>query len=70
MFNKGDVVTYAASGVCRVSGSIENKVKGVKKKYIVLHPVYEPNSTIYVPEENEELVGRIKNILSKIQLEI
>lgn len=65
MFIKGDVVTYAAAGVCKVAGTMENKVKGEMKKYIVLNPVYESNSTIYVPTDNEELMGRIKNIMSK-----
>ena len=65
MFSKGDVVTYAASGVCRIAGTMENKVKGEVKKYIILHPVHEINSTIYVPTDNEELMGRIKNIMTK-----
>lgn len=65
MYNIGDVVTYAASGVCRVSGYTENKVKGKIKKYVVLTPVYDTNSTIYVPQDNEVLMDRIKNVISK-----
>ena len=69
MYSIGDVVTYAASGVCRVSGYTENKVKGVVKKYVVLTPFYESNSTIYVPQDNEVLMGRIKNVLTKEEID-
>ena len=47
MFEIGDLVTYAASGVCKISGTMENKVKGKKVNYLVLTPVYESSSKIY-----------------------
>ena len=65
MFEIGDLVTYAASGVCKISGTMENKVKGKKVKYLVLTPVYESSSKIYVPMDNEELLSRIGSIMSK-----
>lgn len=65
MFKISDVVTYAASGVCRIAGETENKVKGEVRRYLVLNPVYDKGSTIYVPMANQELLGRIKHILSK-----
>lgn len=65
MFEKGDIVSYAAAGVCTVEGTMENKVKGVNKRYLVLKPFYESNSAIYVPTDNETLIGRIRGVMSK-----
>ena len=49
MLKKGDVISYAATGVCKVEGECEQTVKGQKKRYIVLKPVHQSNSTLYVP---------------------
>ena len=65
MFLKDELVTYSASGVCTVNGTMENRVKGVKKQYLVLKPVFDANSLIYVPLDNEQLVGRIKRVMSR-----
>ena len=49
MLKKGDVISYGATGVCKVEGECEQTVKGQKKRYIVLKPVHQANSTLYVP---------------------
>lgn len=64
MFTKGDVVSYGTTGVCKIEGECENKVKGELKKYLVLKPVYQKNSTVYVPLDNEELTSRLKRLLT------
>ena len=48
MLKKGDVISYGTTGVCKVEGECEQTVKGQKKRYIVLKPVHQINSTLYV----------------------
>ena len=64
MFKQGDVVSYGATGVCRISGECIQKVKGENRRYLTLKPVYSPNSTVYVPIDNEVLLGKVKNLMT------
>lgn len=64
MFKIGDTVTYGTTGVCRIDSEIERTVKGEKKSYLVLKPVFQDNATVYVPVDNETLMSRIKRILT------
>jgi len=64
MYNNGDIVSYGTTGVCRVIGECVQNVKGENKNYIVLKPVYQENSTVYVPVENETLTERIKSLMT------
>ena len=64
MFKQGDVVSYGATGVCRISGECIQKVKGENRRYLTLKPVYSSNSTVYVPIGNEVLLGKVKNLMT------
>lgn len=64
MFKQGDIVSYGTTGVCKIDGEMENKVKGEIKKYLVLKPVYQENSKVFVPMDNEELKDRMKPLLT------
>ena len=64
MFSIGDTVTYGINGVCRIESETTRKVKGENKKYLVLKPVFQDNATVYVPLDNEGLVGRMKKTLT------
>ena len=64
MFKQGDVVSYGATGVCRISGECIQKVKGENRRYLTLKPVYSPNSTVYVPLDNEELLGKVNSLMT------
>ncbi|WP_294408964.1 CarD family transcriptional regulator [uncultured Ruminococcus sp.] len=69
MFEIGSVVSYGSTGVCKVSGEMQQKVKGEMKKYLVLKPVYKNNSTVYVPVDNENLMSKLKPVLTKADAE-
>lgn len=69
MLKKGDVISYAATGVCKVEGECEQTVKGQKKRYIVLKPVHQSNSTLYVPLDNDELKAKFKPLLTGDEIE-
>lgn len=64
MLKKGDVISYGTTGVCKVEGECEQTVKGQKKRYIVLKPVHQINSTLYVPVDNDELKTKFKPLLT------
>ena len=64
MLKKGDVISYGTTGVCKVEGECEQTVKGQKKRYIVLKPVHQINSTLYVPVDNDELRTKFKPLLT------
>ena len=65
MFKENDMVVYGIQGVCRVQGLVDRRVGENMISYYALTPVGAPTSTIYVPEENARLTGRIKPVLSR-----
>ena len=69
MLKKGDVISYGTTGVCKVEGECEQTVKGQKKRYIVLKPVHQANSTLYVPLDNDELKTKFKPLLTVEEIE-
>ena len=69
MLKKGDVISYGTTGVCKVEGECEQTVKGQKKRYIVLKPVHQVNSTLYVPVDNDELKTKFKPLLTGDEIE-
>lgn len=69
MLKKGDIISYGTTGVCKVEGECEQTVKGQKKRYIVLKPVHQINSTLYVPVDNDELKTKFKPLLTGDEIE-
>lgn len=65
MFSIGETVMYKSEGACTIAETVEKEFAGQKTEYYVLHPVFKPSATIYVPLDNELLVSRMKPILSK-----
>ena len=55
--------------MCKVEGECEQTVKGQKKRYIVLKPVHQINSTLYVPVDNDELKTKFKPLLTGDEIE-
>ena len=69
MFEIGETVSYGTTGVCVIDSEIEKNVKGVNRKYLVLKPVFQNNATVYVPEDNETLLSRIRKVLTAGEVE-
>ena len=63
MVQCGEMVLYGTD-VCRVEGRERLKVGAVREDYYILKPVYRPSATIYVPAGNEQLVSRMRRVLS------
>lgn len=65
MFSVGDVFIYGSNGVCRITDIKEEKFGSEIKTYYILSPFFDKRETIYVPTDNEMLVSRLKEILSR-----
>lgn len=64
MFNVGDTVLYGSDGVCRIAEICQKEISGFVAEYYLLRPIYRENSSIFVPLKNENLLSKMKHILS------
>lgn len=65
MFTQGETVIYGTNGVCRIDGVTQMDITGEKKDYYVLKPVFNGRSTLFVPTDNEKLVGRMRPLITE-----
>lgn len=65
MFTQGETVIYGTNGVCRIDGVTQMDITGEKKDYYVLKPVFNGRSTLFVPIDNEKLVGRMRPLITE-----
>ena len=65
----GDRVIYRAEGICEITDiRVEAFAGGEKSEYYILSPQNDPNSTVYVPVNNERLTSMIRHILSESEI--
>ncbi len=64
MYSTGDTVVYGTQGVCRIEGTQTKRIRGEYVEYLVLRPVYDQNSTVFVPKKNEKLMTKMRDVLS------
>lgn len=65
MFKVDDYIVYGGNGVCKVLSIGVPTINGAnnKREYYRLQPIYENNSIIYIPVDNDKVVMR--NLMSK-----
>ena len=68
MFQINDVIIYGTQGVCRIEGTEDRIVSGVKKAYYVLKPVGDAGSTIFAPKDNEIVQKKMRRLLTKEEI--
>lgn len=68
MFQVNDVIIYGTQGVCKIVGTEEKVVGGKKKAYFVLKPVSDHGATIFVPTDNELVLGKMRRLLTKEEI--
>ncbi len=64
MFQVNDTILYGTDGVCTISEITHMTIKGKTLEYYVLKPAQGSQSTIYVPTQNEKLLGKMRKVLS------
>jgi len=68
MYKENDLIHYGTNGVCRVNAIVERPFHEKKVTYYELKPVFNKNSTLYVPVDNEELTSRMRKTITKKQI--
>ena len=69
MFSVGQNVLYGTNGVCVINDITEKKVGKISMEYYVLKPLGANSSTLFVPTKNEQLVKRIRGVLTKDKID-
>ncbi len=64
MYQIGDMVAYASTGVCTVTDIREEKFGGVTRMYYILTPVGS-TSVVYVPTDNEQLLAKMRPLSTR-----
>lgn len=68
MYEVGEVVLYGANGVCEITEITTKKIGKVFVEYYVLKPVCSESSTLFVPTHNEQLVSKMRDVLSSDEI--
>ena len=69
MFKKGETVVYGSQGVCEINDICIMNFGKMEGEYYMLKPVYDENSTIYVPVDNDLVTSRMQRLITKEELE-
>lgn len=69
MFEIGEKVLYSVNGVCEITDITEKNFGKTVMKYYVLKPLYNESSTLFVPVNNENLVKKMKKLMTKSELD-
>ncbi|MBO5007572.1 MAG: hypothetical protein J6D26_01895 [Clostridia bacterium] len=68
-FCKDDFVVYGKNGVCFIEDIRTMDFAGEKGEYYVLRPKSNGNSTVYVPLAKEELVSKMRPVMTKDEID-
>lgn len=63
MVNIGTTIVYGTQ-ICRVTDKKDQTFGKITRNYYVLTPVFDEKNVIYVPSDNENLVAKMRKILS------
>ena len=65
MFNIGETLIYANTGLCSVEDVREESFAGENKRYYILKPLSDTKSTIHIPCDSERLTKKMHKLLSE-----
>ncbi|MDO4544559.1 MAG: CarD family transcriptional regulator [Bacillota bacterium] len=70
-FEKGSYVVYGTNGICTVEDvKLMSFASGMEKNmYYILKPLSNPSSTIFVPVKNEELMSKMRDPMTKEEID-
>lgn len=69
MYNVNERIHYGGSGVCVVQEIATMRFGRTRERYYVLKPVYQNASVIYVPVDNQQLVSKMRPVISRREAE-
>ena len=68
LYTIGDTVLYGMDGVCTVTDITMRTFGKEQAEYIVLTPLYQGQSVIYVPTASETLLAKMRRVLSESEI--
>ena len=68
-FEKGKKVLYSVNGVCEITDITEKVFGKTVMRYYVLKPISNNEATLFVPVNNENLVRKMKRLMTQPQLD-
>ena len=68
-FKKGEKVIYSVNGVCEITDITEKVFGKTVMRYYVLKPISNNEATLFVPVNNENLVRKMKRLMTQPQLD-
>ena len=72
MFQIGEVVAYGATGICKIEDIRVMSLSRLgrdKQEYYVLRPAATPTCVTYVPADNEVLMGKMRPVYKKDEID-
>ncbi len=70
-YNKGDFVVYGTNGICKID-DIQKMTFPMEKEehtYYILKPISSTTSTLFVPSNRQELVSKMRYILTRDEID-
>ena len=67
MFNTGQAVIYC-SQVYTIEGTTKKTIGKTVKEYYCLLNVYDERNSVFIPVDNEQLVGKMRAVLSREEI--
>lgn len=65
LFKVGDVVLYGLHGICKINNIEVKQIGKTALDYYVLNPIFNPNTVLFVPIDNEQLTSKMREILTE-----
>lgn len=71
MPNINEYVNYSNQGICQVEDIriIKFQSDSCERNYYVLNPIHQKNARIFVPTDNDNLIGKMRPILSPNEID-
>lgn len=69
MYNVNETIHYGGSGVCTIQEIAMLRFGRTRERYYVLKPLHQNTSVIYVPVNNEQLVSKMRPVLTREEVE-
>ena len=70
MFKIGEVVVYGAQGICKIDCIQTKQIGKQSADYYVLKPLFNENTSVFVPIDNKILTAKVQSVLSLEQAKI
>ena len=68
-FSAGDTLVYGTQGVCRIKEISTLQFGKTQTEYYILTPVADERSVVYVPTGSEKLVSKMRELISREELD-